>query len=61
MTNLDRIKRMNAEEFIEFVGADSICQAIRWHDCEHCYWHEVNSDCNTCIKKWLTKDVNCDD
>ena len=61
MTNLDRIKQMNAEELIAFLGADSICQAIRWHDPNHCRRWEQSGDCDSCIENFLKKDVNYDD
>jgi hypothetical protein len=61
VTNLDRIKEMSAEEFIEFIGGDNLCHAIRWNDPEHCKWHEEHSDCSTCLVKYLKKDVNYDD
>lgn len=63
MTVLQKIKQMDAEEFLNFFGYDSICMAIREHDPSHCERFKMRTDvgCDECVECWLRKRADYDD
>ena len=61
MTVLEKIRQMDAEEFLEFIGPDAMCSVIRQSDPDHCRIFEERGDCDACVECWLKKRVDYDD
>ena len=54
MTNADRIRAMSDEEFVDFLGQNSLCDRIQ-DDCGR--WCKKHAVCKDCLVEWLKQPV----
>ena len=54
MTNADRIRAMSDEEFVDFIGHNSLCDRVQ--DNAN-WWCQEHASCKGCLEEWLKQPV----